>query len=394
MLEYEARGVSPHKPEVKSAVEQVKGSNLFPGAFCWIVEDLLGSDESKCMAMHADGSGTKSSLAYLHYKESGDPGVFKGIAQDSLAMNVNDLLAVGATGPYLLSNTIGRNSKLIPGEVIASLIEGYQEQCELLNSLGVPTLLAGGETADLGDVVRTTVVDSTITARMDRSRVIDLSNLKPGLAIVGLSSSGQAIYETKPNSGIATNGFSALRHDILSDHYKTNYPETFAPEIASVAYQGQYKLSDDSPFSDRKIADEILSPTRIYAPVIKSILDKEKIPVTGIVNNSGGGQTKCLSFGNGIHVIKDNVIEPPAVFDFIRSATGGTLRSMARTYNLGCLIEIYLEEKYASSIIDVAKEFGIDAKTIGYTEASSHRSELTLNAWGETERWNNEHLNE
>ncbi len=386
MVSYEDRGVSPHKPDVKRAIGGVQ-TNLYPGAFCWMVEDLLGGDPDMCMAMHADGSGTKSSLAYLHYRETGDASIFKGIAHDSLAMNVNDLIAVGAVGPFLLSNTIGRNAKLIPGEVIANLIDGYNEQCDYLTSAGVNILMAGGETADLGDVVRTTVVDSTITARMKRQDVVDLSNLRPDLVIVGLSSSGQSNAETAVNSGIATNGFSALRHDILSSHYKENYPEAYAPEIADVAFQGRYRLSDPAPFSDRTIGEEILSPTRIYAPLIKTMLVDEKLPVIGIVNNSGGGQTKCLSFGDGIHFVKDTPFAPAPIFDFIKTETNASLRDMARTYNLGCLMECFVEEAHAEALIDIAKSFGIDAKIIGRTEASNKRAELTLNMWGETEYW-------
>lgn len=386
MKTYEERGVSPHKPDVKKAVSGVL-TNLFPGAFCWIVEDVLSGAPDRVLITHADGAGTKSSLAYLLYRETGDPRVFRGIAQDSLAMNVNDMIAAGAVGPYVLSNTIGRNAKLIPGEVIKEIIEGYVEQCEILAQEGINIIIGGGETADLGDLVRTLVVDTTLTASLPRSAVIDISRLTPGTAIVGLASYGRAAYERSENSGIGTNGFSALRHELLDSRYIEAYPETYAPEIKAATYQGRFALTDPFPGSNTPLATYLLSPTRIYAPVVKCILQEAPGAVHGIINNSGGGQTKCLNFGTNVHYKKLNPVRPSPIFDLIRQESDATLSELARIYNLGCLIEIYCDPKAVGHIISIAQSYQIHAQLIGEVTDSAHRTELTLNLWGETVHW-------
>lgn len=386
MKTYEDRGVSPHKPDVRAAVANIH-TNVFPGAFCWITEDVLYNESGSCLISHADGAGTKSSLAYLQYMEGGDVGVFRGIAQDSLAMNINDILCVGCTGPFLVSNTIGRNLKRIPGEVISAIVDGYAEQCDVFSDYGIQLLMAGGETADLGDLVRTVIVDSTVTARMPRSRVIDISKVRPGLTIIGLASFGKAKYEAAVNSGIGTNGFSSLRHEVLHPFYREKYPESFAPEILEHAYVGGYMLSDKAPFSLRTIAEEVLSPTRIYAPVLKAIFAEVPGKIAGVINNSGGGQTKCLNFGQHIRYVKDNPIDPPPVFEFIRDVTRLTPYEMARTFNMGTLMEVICSAEVAEQVIQIAESFSIQAKAIGFTERSDLQAELVLNLWGRRMAW-------
>ena len=386
MKTYEDRGVSPHKPDVKKAVVGVS-TNLYPGAFCWIIQDILSADPERVLVTHADGAGTKSSLAYIVYKETGDPRVFRGIAQDSLAMNVYDMIAVGAIGPYVLSNTIGRNAKLVPGEVIRAIIDGYVEQCDVLSKEGIDIMIGGGETADLGDLVRTLVVDTTLTASLRRSAVIDISKLKAGASIVGLASFGRARYETVDNSGIGTNGFSALRHELLSSKFLDTFPETYAPEIRAAAYQGRFALSDPFPNTDTPLYTYLLSPTRIYAPIVKRILEVVPNSIQGIINNSGGGQTKCMSFGSNVYYRKSAPIKPPPIFDFIQAESRAPLSELARTYNLGCLLEIYCDPTVVDQVIAIAASYGVHAQWIGEVADSAHHRELTIDLWGEVAHW-------
>jgi phosphoribosylformylglycinamidine cyclo-ligase len=351
---------------------------LFPGAFCWVVKDILTSSDSKALISHADGAGTKTILAYIKYKETGDASVFKDIAQDSLAMNLDDMAAVGCFGPFLLSNTIGRNAKLISGEVIRQVIDGYKDQCERLAGYGINLEICGGETADMGDVVRTIVVDSTLSAMMNRADVIDCSQVTVGHAIVGLSSYGQAIYEGKENSGVGANGFTALRHDLLHSVYRDRYPETFAPEIYNTAYTGKFLLDEQPPHLKTTLGEALLSPTRIYSPILAQIVKECRSSISAIFHNSGGGQTKCLHFGRGVHYVKENLIPLPPIFELVRSEIGLPLTDLASTFNLGSRMEIVCHPDVVETIVAIAKTFHVHAQQIGYTTSSRHKSELTI----------------
>ncbi len=373
---YEQRGVSPHKPDVKAATAQLD-KGLFPGAFCAASPDIFGGSDKHCLLSHADGAGTKSSLAYLHYLKHGDASIFESIAQDSLVMNTDDLLCVGAVGPYILSNTIGRNAKKVPGEVVTAIIRGYKQTAEMLAAHGIEVTIAGGETADVGDLVRTLIVDSSLTTRMERAKFIDASDVKPGQAIVGLASDGRASYEAKPNSGVGSNGLTALRHDLLHKQYRDEAPESYAPEIRDVAYTGKYDLDDPVPGLEMTIGEALLSPTRTYAPIVKKILDNGKDGISAIFHNTGGGQTKCLNFGRGIHYIKDGLFPVAPFFAFVQDATGASWRDMLRTYNCGTRMEIVCDEGRAAEIIDIAESYNVKAKIVGRTEVAE-QNKMTI----------------
>jgi len=368
---YQARGVSSDKGEVHRVVDNLD-DGIFPNAFCKITEDYLGGDPEKCNVIHADGSGTKSIIAYLHYKETGDVSVFHGIAQDSIVMNLDDLLCVGTNGRIVISNTINRNALNCPGEVIAALIDGSEQFLAELRQFGVNIYSGGGETADVGDLTGSVVVDSCAVSVMKKSDVISGEQIGPGLAIVGLSSTGKGTYETAENSGIGSNGLTSARHELLHHSYADKYPESFDPNISTdLVYCGPYKLSDPLPDSDLSVGQALLSPTRTYAPVIYNILENNHAAVRGIVHCSGGAQTKCLKFGRGIHFVKDHLFPVPPIFNAIQAASGTQWQEMYQVFNMGHRMEIYCEESSIADMIDAAKSFDIEAQQIGYTEASS-----------------------
>lgn len=376
-IRYEDRGASADKGEVHKAIAG-EHPGLFPGAFCKVLPDSLTGSPEHCLLIHADGAGTKSILAYLHWKETGDASVFRGVAQDSLVMNVDDLGCVGSFGPYLLSNTIGRNAKLIPGEIIAELIAGYRDCIAMLRGQGIVIESGGGETADMGDTVRTLVVDSTVVARARRSEIISGERLRPGLAIVGLASGGRAAYETKENSGLGSNGYTMLRHEFLSAHYKEKYPEAFAPEIASLAYTGKFRLADPLPGSSLIVGEALLSPTRTYLPVLKPVVEKLGNRVAAIFHNSGGGQTKCLRFGKGIHYVKDDLLPLPPVFRYLMDHGPLPPRELYRTLNMGHRMEVICDPAAAPEVVAISREFGIEAQVVGRTEDSGGGNRLTI----------------
>lgn len=367
---YTRRGVSADKEDVHNAIKHVD-KGLFPKAFCKIIPDILGGDPDWCNVMHADGAGTKSSLAYLYWKETGDLSVWKGIAQDAIVMNTDDLLCVGITENILISSTIGRNKHLIPGKVISEIISGTEEFIEQLRQHGISIWSTGGETADVGDLVRTIIVDSTVTARIKRDRVISNHRIAPGDVIVGLSSSGKASYEEHYNGGTGSNGLTSARHDMLNSEYAGKYPESFDPSIpADLVYSGQISLTAPSPVEGITYGQLLLSPTRTYAPVIKRILDQRFPHIHGMVHCSGGGQTKVLHFVDNLHIIKDNLFEIPPLFQIIREQSNTSLHEMYKVFNMGHRMEIYLPEEFAKEVINISKSFKIDAKVIGRCEAS------------------------
>jgi phosphoribosylformylglycinamidine cyclo-ligase len=362
---YMQRGVSAAKEDVHQAISNLD-KGLYPKAFCKIVEDVLGNDPTYCNVMHADGAGTKSSLAYLYWKETGDLGVWKGIAQDALIMNMDDLLCVGAINNILVSSTIGRNKNLIPGEVIAAIINGTEEVLEMLRENGVNAVLTGGETADVGDLVRTVIVDSTVTCRMRRDEVISNDNIQSGDVIVGLASFGQANYEKGYNGGMGSNGLTSARHDVFSKVLKTKYPESFDPMVPEdLVYSGKYGLTDAAPGTPLDMGRLVLSPTRTYAPIMVEVLKYLKPHVHGLVHCSGGAQTKVLHFIENLHIIKDNLFEIPPLFSIIQEESGTEWREMYKVFNMGHRMEVYLEEKYAEEVIDIAEFHGVDAQIIG-----------------------------
>ncbi len=371
---YESRGASASKEDVHKAIAGLD-KGLFPKSFCKIVPDYLSNDPGYCVVMHADGAGTKSSLAYAYWKETGDSSVWKGIAQDAIVMNTDDLLCVGATENILLSSTIGRNKNLIPGEVIASIINGTEEVLAMLRKHGISIHSTGGETADVGDLVRTIIVDSTVVCRMKRSDVIDNANIKAGDVIVGFASSGQSSYEDEYNSGMASNGLTSARHDIFSKDVAKKYPETFDQLISEHAYTGSKMLNSKFEFrnSNFEIAKLILSPTRTYAPVIKKIFEKHRDKIHGMIHCSGGGQTKVMHFVDRLHVIKDNLFPLPPVFRLISEESKTPWQEMYKVFNMGHRMEIYCDKADAGSMIDVAKSFNIEAKIIGRVEAGEKR---------------------
>ncbi len=375
---YHLRGVSSDKKEVHNAISFLD-KGLYPKAFCKLIPDILTQNPEYALVMHADGAGTKSSLAYLYWKETGDISVWKGIAQDALVMNTDDLLCVGITDNIVLSSAIGRNKNLIPQEVIAAIIQGTQELISQFAQWGVRIHFAGGETADVGDLVRTIIVDATTTARIKRSHVIDNANIQAGDVIVGLSSFGQATYETEYNSGIASNGLTSARHDILSKFYAQNYPESYNTDLPQeVVYTGAFKLTDTLPeLPDIPIGKLVLSPTRTYLPVMQVVFSEFRTNIHGIVHCSGGGQTKCLNFVESLHIIKNNLFDTPPLFKYIQQGSGTEWKEMYKVFNMGHRLEIYTDEKTAENIIKIAQTFNIKAQIIGYCEACSEKK-LTL----------------
>jgi phosphoribosylformylglycinamidine cyclo-ligase len=385
---YQARGVSATKQEVHGAIATLD-PGLYPLAFCKITEDYLTGDPDLCNVIHADGSGTKSLLAYLQYRETGDPGVFRGISQDSLVMNLDDLLCVGVTGRILASATINRNAKRIGADALRELILGADAYLARLREQGVAIFSGGGETADVGDLTPTVVVDSCCSAVMRKSDVITGSEIRPGLAIVGLASDGQASYEDTENSGIGSNGLTSARHDLLSAHYRKTYPETFDPGIdPALIYTGPFRLSDALPGSRQTVGAALLSPTRSYAPVIRALLNTERRWVKGLVHCSGGGQTKCLRFGRGVHFIKDNLLPLPPIFRTLQRVSKTPWKEMYQVYNMGHRMEVYCTTRDARHVIEAARSFGIAAQQIGRTERSeSGQNELSVTHGARTLRY-------
>jgi len=374
---YDLRGVSASKEDVHNAIKNVD-KGLYPKAFCKIIPDILGGDPEYCNIMHADGPGTKSSLAYLYWKETGDMSVWKGIAQDALIMNIDDLLCVGATNNILLSSTIGRNKLLIPGDVISAIINGTEELLEELREVGVNIISTGGETADVGDLVRTIIVDSTVTCRMKRSDVINNANIAGGDVIVGLSSSGQATYEKEYNGGMGSNGLTSARHDVFAKYLAEKYPESYDKNVPKeLVYSGNVKLTDKVEGVDIDAGKLVLSPTRTYAPVIKRILDEMRPKIHGMVHCSGGAQTKILHFIENKHVIKDNLFPTPPLFKLIQEQSGTDWKEMYKVFNMGHRMEIYLAPKDAENIIQIAQSFGIDAQIVGRVEDATE-NKLTI----------------
>lgn len=375
---YLQRGVSASKEDVHKAIEKID-KGLFPKAFCKIVPDTLAGDPEYCTIMHADGAGTKTSLAYLYWKETGDISVWKGIAQDAIVMNTDDLLCVGATGPMLYSSTIDRNKNRIPGEVIAEVINGAEEVLDMLRSYGVEIYSTGGETADVGDLVRTVTVNSTVIARMKRSEVVDNAHIQAGDVIVGLASYGQANYEQEYNGGMGSNGLTSARHDILGK-YLTQYSESFDPEVnEDLIYSGSKKLTDEVAGAPLNVGKLILSPTRTYAPVAKALLDEMRTQIHGMVHCSGGAQTKILHFVDNLHIIKDNLLPVPPLFKLIQEESGTSWQEMYKVFNMGHRLEIYLPEADAARVIEISESFGIPAQVIGRVEAAAEKK-LTISS--------------
>lgn len=377
---YHLRGVSATKEDVHQAIRTID-KGIFPNAFCKIIPDYLGNDPDYCNIMHADGAGTKSSLAYVYWRETGDLSVWKGIAQDALIMNVDDLLCVGATDHILVSSTIGRNKKLIPGEVISAIINGTNELCEELSDLGVHLYPSGGETADVGDLVRTIIVDSTVTCRMKRADVIDNAHIAAGDVIVGLSSCGQARYEKAYNGGMGSNGLTSARHDVFAHYLAKKYPESYDASLPEeLIYSGGKKLTDMIAELGVDAGKLVLSPTRTYTPVISLILNELRENIHGMVHCSGGAQTKIMRFlGENLRVVKNNLFPVPPLFRMIREESGIDWKEMYQVFNMGHRMEIYLPEAYAQQVIDISRSFGVDAQRVGYVEAAGVR-ELIIDA--------------
>ena len=368
------RGVSAAKEDVHNAIKHID-KGIFPQAFCKILPDILGNDQAYCNIMHADGAGTKSSLAYLYWKETGDLSVWKGIAQDAIAMNTDDLLCVGAVDNILVSSTIGRNKLLVPGEVISAIINGTEELLAELRAMGIGITLTGGETADVGDLVRTIIVDSTVTCRMRRADVIDNRNIRPGDVIVGLSSTGQATYEQRYNGGMGSNGLTSARHDMFAKYLAEKYPESFDHNVPeALVYSGQYALTDSVPGTSLNAAQLVLSPTRTYAPIIKRMLDAQRQNIHGMVHCTGGAQTKVLHFvGQGCHVIKDNLFALPPLFQAIQKSSGTAWREMYQVFNMGHRMELYVTPQVADELISISRSFKVDAQIVGRVEAGEKR---------------------
>ena len=380
---YNQRGVSASKEDVHKAISKLD-KGLYPQAFCKIVEDHLAGDPEYCTIMHADGAGTKSSLAYIYWKETGDISVWKGIAQDAIIMNVDDLLCVGATSNVLLSSTIGRNKNLIPGEVISEIIEGTEEVLAMLRSHGMNIKSTGGETADVGDLVRTIIVDSTVTARMKRSEVISNDNIKAGDVIVGLASFGQAKYEKEYNGGMGSNGLTSARHDVFTAEYRTRYPESYDNLVpGDLIYSGNFKLTDSVPEAPLNAGKLVLSPTRTYAPAMIEIFKKFRKQIHGLVHCSGGAQTKVLHFIEDLHVVKNNLFETPPLFKLIQEQSGTDWKEMYKVFNMGHRMEIYLAEEHAQEIISLSNSFGVGAQIIGHVEPYSKKKVTIKSQYGE-----------
>jgi len=371
---YAARGVSAGKEDVHAAIKNVD-KGLFPHAFCKIIPDYLTGSDDHCVVMHADGAGTKSALAYMYWKETGDISVWKGIAQDALIMNVDDLICVGATGPMLVSSTIGRNKHLIPGEVISAIIQGTEDILVDLRKEGIEIISTGGETADVGDLVRTIIVDSTVVARLRRDSVIDNANIVPGNVVVGLSSSGQASYESEFNGGMGSNGLTSARHDVFCKELSERFPESYDPRTDSkYIYTGNCDLTDSIEGVPLDAGKLVLSPTRTYAPIIKAFLSDWSDSVNGMVHCSGGAQTKVLHFVNNVHVIKDNLFPTPVLFKTIQSASGTSWEEMYKVFNMGHRLEVYTSEEAAKALISLASDRGVEAQIIGRCESCTHGS--------------------
>jgi phosphoribosylformylglycinamidine cyclo-ligase len=379
---YMQRGVSASKEDVHKAIANLD-KGLFPQAFCKISPDILGGDAEYCNIMHADGAGTKSSLAYLYWKETGDISVWRGIAQDAVVMNTDDLICVGATDQMLLSSTIGRNKNLIPGEVIAEIINGTEEVLQMLRDNGLGIYSTGGETADVGDLVRSIIVDSTVIGRMKRADVVSNEHIQAGDVIVGLASDGQATYEKTYNGGMGSNGLTSARHDVLGHYLAAKYPESFDPSVPKdLVYSGSKKLTDPVAGTPLNVGQLVLSPTRTYAPVIKAILNALRGQIHGMVHCSGGAQTKVMHFVKDVHVIKDNLFPIPPLFDMIQKESGTSFKEMYQVFNMGHRMEIYLNPKHAEEVIQIAQSFGIPAQIVGYVEGHAGKK-LTIRNQGE-----------
>ena len=370
---YQSRGVSAGKEDVHNAIKNID-KGLFPKAFCKIVPDYLTGDTDYCIVMHADGAGTKSSLAYMYWKKTGDLSVWRGIAQDALIMNIDDLLCVGATGPILLSSTIGRNKNLIPGEVLSAIINGTEDLLIELRSYGIDIHSTGGETADVGDLVRTIIVDSTVICRMPKNQVISNDRIQPGDVIVGMASYGQATYENEYNGGMGSNGLTSARHDVFSKSLATEFPESFDPNVPSeLVYSGTKELLDSVEGAPINAGKLVLSPTRTYAPVIKKMLENHRNDIHGMVHCSGGAQTKVLHFIDKLHIIKDNLFPIPPLFDMIQKESGTSWEEMYKVFNMGHRMELYVNEDIAKSLIEISESFGIEAKIIGRVESAPNK---------------------
>jgi phosphoribosylformylglycinamidine cyclo-ligase len=371
------RGVSSDKEDVHAAIRNVD-KGLFPRAFCKIIPDLLAGDPASCLVMHADGAGTKSSLAYAYWRETGDLSVWRGVAQDAVVMNTDDLLCVGAVDNILLSSTIGRNKRLIPGEVVSAIINGTEEFLQTMRELGVGITSTGGETADVGDLVRTVIVDSTVTARLKRADVIDNAHIAAGDVIVGLASDGQATYETEYNGGMGSNGLTSARHDVFARYLTAKYPETYDTAMPpELAYTGKFRLTDRVEGVPVDVGRLVLSPTRTYAPIIRQVLAEFRAGIHGMVHCSGGGQTKILHFIDNLHIIKDNLFDPPVLFRLIAEQSGTEPREMYKVFNMGHRMELYVEPSVAEGIIAISRSFGVDARVVGRVEPAD-RTELTI----------------
>ena len=381
---YNLRGVSASKEDVHNAIKNID-KGIFPQAFCKIIPDILGGDPEYCNIMHADGAGTKSSLAYMYWKETGDLSVWKGIAQDALIMNIDDLLCVGAVDNILVSSTIGRNKLLIPGEVISAIINGTDELLAELREMGVGCYATGGETADVGDLVRTIIVDSTVTCRMKRADVIDNANIRPGDVIVGLASFGQATYEKEYNGGMGSNGLTSARHDVFAKYLAEKYPESFDKAVPDeLVYSGGLKLTDPVEGSPLNAGKLVLSPTRTYAPVVKKLLDALRPNIHGMVHCSGGAQTKVMHFiGNNCRVVKDNMFPVPPLFKTIKEQSGTAWDEMYKVFNMGHRLEVYLSHEHAEEVIAISKSFNIDAQVVGRVEESDKKELIIKSEFGE-----------
>lgn len=375
---YALRGVSSTKEDVHAAIRNLD-KGLFPKAFCKIVPDFLTGDPDYCLVMHADGAGTKSSLAYVYWKESGDLSVWDGIAQDAIVMNTDDLLCVGVTDNILLSSTIGRNRQLVPGQVISRIIEASEKFCRTMSEYGVNMILTGGETADVGDLVRTVIVDSTVCARIRRSDVVDNANIKAGDVIVGLASYGKAEYEAKYNGGMGSNGLTSARHDVFAKYIADKYPESYDHSLPEgLVYSGSRKLLEREPESGLTYGELVLSPTRTYAPVIKRVLDKYRKQIDGMIHCSGGAQTKVLHFIDNLSVIKDNLFETPPLFKAIRRESGTSWEEMYKVFNMGHRMEIYTNPDIAADIVDISESLGVDARIIGRVESCTTGAKVKI----------------
>jgi phosphoribosylformylglycinamidine cyclo-ligase len=382
---YDLRGVSASKEDVHNAIRHLD-KGIFPKAFCKIIPDILGNDPDYCNIMHADGAGTKSSLAYAYWKETGDLSVWKGIAQDALIMNIDDLLCVGAVDNILVSSTIGRNKNLIPGEVISAIINGTDELIQQLREMEVKLYFTGGETADVGDLVRTIIVDSTVTCRMKKADVVDNANIQPGDVIVGLSSSGQASYEKEYNGGMGSNGLTSARHDVFAHYLAEKYPECYDDKIPSeLVFSGSYHLTDKIESLGVDVGKLVLSPTRTYAPIVKKILEKLRPQIHGMIHCSGGGQTKILHFIENLRVIKNNLFSLPPLFQIIQQESHTDWKEMYKVFNMGHRMEIYLPAAYAEEVIAISRSFNVEAKIIGHCEASDKKELIIESEFGKFE---------